>query len=149
MPPLPNMADISRKIVSGEREHPPVANLVGFSLTSMQEGRAAVSFEATEQHTNPMGTLQGGVLCVIADAAMATAFASLLADGESMITVELKINFLKPVRSARLEAVARVIQKGRTIGVVECEVRDDEHNLVAHATSTCMTLTGDRPAASA
>ncbi|MGB7922995.1 MAG: PaaI family thioesterase [Pyrinomonadaceae bacterium] len=138
------MAEISRKIVSGEHEHPPVAHLVGFSLTSIQAGQAIVSFEAKEQHTNPMGTLQGGVICVIADAAMATAFASLLEDHQSMITIELKINFLKSVRSARLQAVAKVIQKGKTIGLIECEVRDQEDNLIAQATSTCMTLTSDR-----
>jgi uncharacterized protein (TIGR00369 family) len=142
--PQMNMAEISRKIVSGEQEHPPVARLVGFSLTSIQDGRATVSFEAKEQHSNPMGTLQGGVICVIADAAMGTAFASLLGEDQSMSTVELKINFLKAVRGGRLQAVANVIQKGKTVGLVECEVRDEEGNLVAHATSTCMTLTGDR-----
>ncbi len=91
-----------------------------------------------------MGTLHGGVLCDIADAAMGMAYGSTLEDGETFTTLELKINFLKPVRNAVLQAVARVVKGGRTVGLVECDVTDDKQELVARATSTCMTLRGDQ-----
>src|SRR3989442_7448104 len=89
-----------------------------------------------------MGTLHGGVLCDIADAAMGMAWASTLDEGETFTTLELKINFLKPVWTGKLTATGRVVQGGRTIGLVECDVVDEKHRLVARASSTVMTLPG-------
>ncbi len=91
-----------------------------------------------------MGTLHGGVLCDIADAAMGLAFASNLAEGESFTTLELKINFLRPVWRADLLAVGRVVKAGETVGLTECDVTDEEGRLVARASSTCMILRGPR-----
>jgi uncharacterized protein (TIGR00369 family) len=91
-----------------------------------------------------MGTLHGGILCDIADAAMGLAYAANLAEGESFTTLELKINFLKPIWRARLRAVGRVVKQGRSTGLVECDVMDEEDSLVARATSTCMTLRGEQ-----
>lgn len=91
-----------------------------------------------------MGTLHGGVLCDIADIAMGVAYSSNLDEGESFTTLELKINFLKPVWKARLTAVGRVVKQGRTVGLVECDITDERGSLVAHATSTCMTLRGEQ-----
>jgi uncharacterized protein (TIGR00369 family) len=90
--------------------------------------------------------VHGGVLCDLADAAMGMAYASALEEGETFTTLELKINFLKPVWSGRLTAAGRVVKHGRTIGLVECDVRDDDGHLVARASSTCMTLRGDAAA---
>jgi uncharacterized protein (TIGR00369 family) len=91
-----------------------------------------------------MGTLHGGVLCDIADAAMGIAYAATLEEGESFATLELKINFLRPVWTGRLTASGRVVASGRTVGLVECDVLDDRGRLVARATSTCMTLRGEQ-----
>ena len=76
----------------------PVARLIGFEAQEIADGRATVTLTAGPQHANPMGTLHGGILCDIADAAMGMAFASTLAPEESFTTVELKINFFRPVR---------------------------------------------------
>ena len=141
---MPKMLENLHKVLRGESPPPPIATLIGFRLTSIEPGRAVVEFEATGRHANPMGTLHGGVLCDIADAAMGMAYASTLEDGETFTTLELKINFLKPVRNATLQAVARVIKGGRTIGLVECDVTDDKQELIARATSTCMTLRGEQ-----
>ena len=89
-----------------------------------------------------MGTLHGGILCDIADAAMGIAYAANLAEGETFTTLELKISFLKPVWDAKLTAEGRVLKQGRTTGLVECRITDETGSLVAHATSTCMTLRG-------
>ena len=64
-----------------------------------------------------MGTLHGGALCDIADAAMGMAWASTLGEGETFTTLELKINFLKPVWSGTLRAVGRVVKAGHTVGL--------------------------------
>ena len=93
-----------------------------------------------------MGTLHGGILCDIADAAMGMAFVSTLAPEESFTTVELTINFLRPVWQARLKAEGIVVQRGRTMGYVECSITDDENRVVAKAASTCMVLRGQKAA---
>jgi uncharacterized protein (TIGR00369 family) len=75
---------------------------------------------------------------------MGLAYAASLGEGESFTTLELKINFLKPIWKARLSAVERVVKQGRTIALVECDVTDDKGTLVARATSTCLTLRGEQ-----
>lgn len=136
------MLDRIEEMVRGELPPPPIARLIGFDLVSAKPGEAVVELQATEAHANPMGTLHGGVLCDIADAAMGIAYSSNLNEGESFTTLELKINFLKPIWKARLRAIGRVIKQGRTVGLIECDVIDEEENLVARASSTCMTLRG-------
>jgi uncharacterized protein (TIGR00369 family) len=136
------MLDAIRKMQSGELPAPPIATLIGFSLREVEPGRAVVEFEADGRHANPMGTLHGGVLCDIADAAMGMAYASTLGEGETFTTLELKINFMKPVWTGKLLATGRVVKNGRTIGLVECDIADAADQLIARASSTCMTLRG-------
>ena len=130
-------------MLSADAPGAPVGKLIGFRPTSIETGTAVFEMEAGPQHANPMGTLHGGILCDVADAAMGTAFASTLGEGESFTTLELKINFLRPFWSGHLVATARTVKAGRTIGVVECDVTDAEGRLVARATSTCITLRGE------
>src|SRR5438128_5802593 len=122
----------------------PIAELIGFSIEEIGDGRAVGSLQSGPQHANPMGTLHGGVLCDLADAAMGMAYASSLDEGETFTTLELKINFLKPVWTGRLVATGRVVKGGHTVGLVECDVHDDKDRLVARASSTCMTLRGEQ-----
>ncbi len=121
---------------------PPAARLIGFDVVRHDPGRAVFEMVAGPQHANPMGTLHGGILCDLADAAMGIAYATELAEGESFTTLELKINFLKPVWNARLRAEAHVVKRGKTVGLVECDVLDEAGSLVARASSTCLTLAG-------
>jgi uncharacterized protein (TIGR00369 family) len=122
----------------------PIARLIGFEAKEIANGRAVVTLAAGPRHANPMGTLHGGVLCDISDAAMGMAFASTLAPGESFTTVELKINFFRPVWEAQLRAEGKVVRRGGTVGYVECEIVDEGARLVAKASSTCMVLRGER-----
>ncbi len=122
----------------------PLADLLGFRVISVQRGEAVIEMETNSNHANPMGTLHGGVLCTIADSAMGIAHASTLEAGETGTTLELKINFLRPVWSDRLRAIGRVIKPGKTISLVECDILDSKERLVARSSSTCMTLRGDQ-----
>jgi uncharacterized protein (TIGR00369 family) len=124
----------------------PVARLIGFEAKEIGEGRATVILAAGPQHANPMGTLHGGILCDIADAAMGIAFASTLAAEESFTTVELKINFFRPVWQTMLRAEGIVVNRGRTVGYAECAITDEENRLVAKAACTCMVLRGEKAA---
>ena len=132
-------------LIQHMRKHQaPIARLVGFSVSESNDGRAAVIIQTGPQHFNPMGTLHGGVLCDIADTAMGFAFASTLDAGESFTTIELKINYLRPVREALLRAEGRVVQRGRTVGYVECDVTDENGKLIAKSSSTCLVLRGEQ-----
>jgi uncharacterized protein (TIGR00369 family) len=141
---MPRMLEQIKMIQRGELPPPPVATLIGFTIGSVEPGRVVMEMNAGPQHANPMGTLHGGILCDLADAAMGMAYASLLNEGETFATLELKINFLKPVWTGRLTATGRLVKVGNTVGLVECDVHDDKDRLVARASSTCMTLRGQQ-----
>lgn len=131
---------------SRRRIPPPIAELLGMTLESATDGTAVIAMEASDRHANPMGTLHGGVLCDLADLAMGAAYASTLAEDESFTTLELKINFLKPIWHAHLRATGRVVRRGNTVGLVECDIADEMGSLVARASSTCLTLRGEHAA---
>ncbi len=138
---------IERRCRVAREEFPaPIGKLLGLRLARSGTGAATVEFEATKRFANPMGTLHGGVLCDIADAAMGAAYRSTLSEGESFTTLELKINFLRPVWNAKLKAEARIVCGGKLIGLVECDIIDEHQRLVARASSTCMTLRGEAAA---
>ena len=124
-------------------EKPPIAKLIGFVIEEIGDGRAVGSMEAGPQHHNPMGTLHGGILCDLADAAMGMAFASTLADDEGFTTVSLNITFFRPVWKSQLRAEARVTNRGRNVGYVECDVTDQKGKRIATANSTCFILRGE------
>jgi uncharacterized protein (TIGR00369 family) len=122
---------------------PPVAELLGIDRVSFGDGKCTMKLEAGEQHANPMGTLHGGILCDIADAAMGMAFVSTCEDGESFTTLELKINFVRPFWTGTLLAHGWVVSRGKTVGLTECDVVDEDNRLIAKATSTVMALRGE------
>src|SRR6185295_8983963 len=137
-------ADMVHRMIRGELPPAPIAETIGMRCVEVRPDFAAFEMEASRRHANPMGTLHGGVLCDLADGAMGVAWASELGEGESFTTLELKINFLKPVWDAKLRAEAKVVKRGKTVGLVECDVRDDKGELVARVVATQMTLRGDQ-----
>lgn len=131
-----------RQVMSGDRPPAPLAALVGYRVTAVESGRARVEVDASARHANPMGTVHGGVICTIADTAMGAAYGATLGEGETFVTLELKINFLRPVQQASLIADAVVVQRGRSIGLAECTVTDGDGRLVAKAMGTLITRRG-------
>ena len=132
--------ELLQRIIAGEVPPAPIAELLGMRMVSAEVGRVTFELDAGPQHSSPPGTLHGGVLCDLADAAMGCTNVSRLAEDESFATVELKINFLKPVWTGRLTAVGELVKAGRTLAVLACRITDESGSLVAYATSTCMTL---------
>src|ERR1700691_950724 len=120
----------AQKMLRGDAPPPPIGRLIGFTLKSIEPGHAVFEMEADERHHNPMGTLHGGIYCDLADAAMGYAYAAALGEGEAFTTVELNINFFRPVRKGRLTAEAKVVKAGSTLGYVECDVKDSDGKLV-------------------
>jgi uncharacterized protein (TIGR00369 family) len=138
------MRPLLEAMMRGEAPPAPVARFLGMRLVAVGDGTATWVVDVDlEKFGNPMGTLHGGILADLADAAMGCAFASTLEEGESFTTLELKMNFLKPVWSGTLTAVGLVVKRGNNVGLTECRVSDGGGSLVAHSTSTVMTLRGD------
>lgn len=133
---------IRRWMESGKQM--PVCKLVGMSIEDVQPSSARCSLVASEQHWNPFGTVHGGILCDLADLTMGMAFMTTLDIGEGLATIELKINYLRPARTGKLTAEAKVSHRGRTTGFVECSITDEAGKLVAKASSTCMVVKDER-----
>ncbi len=119
----------------------PISRLIGFEVAAETDDEVTlVSLDAGEQHANPMGRVHGGVISALADAAMGTAYGRVLLDEEDFSTIELKVNFMRPVKMGRIVAKARMVQRGLRIGFLDCEIHDTRGKLVATATCTCMTV---------
>lgn len=133
-----------RRVISGEASPSPIAKLIGFTHKHVELGLSVLELDTSDRHANPMGTLHGGVICDIADAAMGTAFATTLEDDETFTTLDLTAKFFKPIWNARLRATAQVVKRTRSLGLIECEVTDEAGHLVAKLYSSCMVLRGDQ-----
>ena len=112
----PDVHPLVRKVLASKV---PIAELIGFEVEEIGGGRAVASLNSGPQHANPMGTLHGGVLCDLSDAAMGMAFVSTLAPDESFTTMALSIHFFRPVWQALLRAEAHVVNRGKNVGYVE------------------------------
>jgi len=124
---------------------PAIAKTLGFRLIEVGPGTATMELMAdTEVHANPMGTIHGGVWCDMADAAIGTAHATSLEEGESFTSIDLQINFFRPVWNGRIRAIAKPVNVGRQISRYVCDILRDDDKLVAQVTSTVMTLRGDQ-----
>lgn len=127
----------------GELPGPPIGKLIGFAPTHFALGESVMEMDTDERHANPMGTLHGGIICDIADAAMGTAMGSTLEADETFTTLSLTSNYFKPIWRSHLRATARVTKRTRSLGLIECDVEDEKRSLVAKVFSTCMVLRGD------
>ena len=125
-------------LIQGKVSPPPIAQLLGLKVTDFCEGCTTVEMEATNKHWNPMNTLHGGVYCDLADIAMGFSFLTTLNKDELFTTVDLRINYLKPVSTGKLIATSKIIKRGKRLGYVECEIVNDQGKLVAKASSTCI-----------
>ena len=122
-----------------------ISQTLDIRIIEVGAGVATVEIEAdSDVHGNQQGTVHGGLICELADAAIGTAHSTLMGEGESFTTIELKINFFRPVLKSKLRASAKPIQSGRTITCYTCEIIRDDNKLVAMVTSTVMNLRGER-----
>ena len=113
---------------------------LGARITESEPGRVVLELEAGPEHRHGGGVVQGGVITQIADAAMGMSLATLQEDGIWNTTIELKINFIRPVVSGRMRAVGRVVEMRQTLLFSEADVLDEQGRLVARASSTCMPV---------
>jgi uncharacterized protein (TIGR00369 family) len=123
---------------------PPIANTIGFELVDIGQAHATMKLQTDPAiHGNPMGTVHGGVLCDLADAAIGTAHATTLEVDESFTTIDLRINFFRPLWKDEVRATARAVQLGKTVSFYSCEITRSDGKLVAVVSSSVMTLRGE------
>ena len=129
-----------RGMIAGRHPAPPFARSTGIWLTEADEGRAVFAGLPSEGFFNPIGTIHGGWTSAILDSAMACAVHTTLKAGQAYTTVEMKLNFVRPVlpSSGRLTCEGVVIHRGGTLATSEGRLVDGTGKLIAHGTETCM-----------
>lgn len=136
-----------RAMQAGELPPPPFAVLMDTWITEVSEGRVVFACEPAEYHYNPLGTVHGGVMATLLDSALGCAVQSLLPAGTTYTTLELKVNYLRPVtvKTGTIYAEGKTIHLGGRIATAEARLTDATGKLYAHATTTCIIL---RPSSS-
>jgi uncharacterized protein (TIGR00369 family) len=122
----------------------PISQLLKLSIASIGEAEAVIIIQADSSiHGNQQGTVHGGLLCELADAAIGTAHSTLMRPGESFTSIDLKATFLRPVWQSTLRARAYATHRGRTVSHYQCDITRDDGKVVATVTSAVMTLRGE------
>ncbi len=134
--------DLVTMWLKGERAAPPHCQLAGWRLLGAEEGTATWSMPASQWFCTGFGTFYGGIIALFLDGGINTAVTTTLPPAASFGTLDLKVNFLRPVTAdgRDLVAEATVVHRGRTIAVTTAEVEDADGKRVAMATSSAMIL---------
>jgi len=138
-----------KALQSGELPPPPIAVLMGMWITEVSEGRVVFAAEPAEYHYNPLGTVHGGVMATLLDSALGCVVQSMLPVGIGYTTVELKVNYLRPitVKTGTVYCEGKIIYVGGRIATAEGRLTDAEGKLYAHGTTTCLILRPSSPSA--
>lgn len=112
----------------------------GVRVHSFEEGAVCLELTPRDDLTQFLGYVHAGVVTGLADHAAGAAYASVLPEGRLCMTIELKINFMKPAEGERLVAEAKVISAGRSIGVVQSDVYGEKDGERTHCATTLVTL---------
>jgi uncharacterized protein (TIGR00369 family) len=124
---------------------PPMAKTLGFDLVEIGDRTATIEMQTdVNVHANPMGAVHGGLLADLADAAIGLAHLTTLEEGESVTSIDLRINFFRPVWDEKIRVTAKAVHSGKTISYYTCDVLKSDGKLVATVTSSVMTLRGDQ-----
>lgn len=125
----------------------PFADLMGLAVSRPRDGRCRASFTVAPDHHNPNRVVHGGTLYTMADTAMGAAIHSVLEKDLACVTIEIKINYLKPVHDGRVVCAAKVIQCGRRVAVVEADIKN--HGILVAKTLGTFAVIPRPPASTA
>ncbi len=137
-----------RALQAGELPPPPIAVLMGMWITEVSEGRVVFAAEPAEYHYNPLGTVHGGFMATLLDSALGCVVQSMLPAGTGYTTVELKVNYLRPIttKTGMVYCEGKIIYVGGRIATAEGRLTDAEGKLYAHGTTTCIIMRPSSPA---
>jgi uncharacterized protein (TIGR00369 family) len=132
-------------VARGELPPPPIAELLGMEIVEVGDGRATFATQPHEQHYNPIGVVHGGLAATLLDSAMGCALQSTLETAAGYTTLELKVNFTRPMtsRTGRVFAEAQIVHRGSRVATAEARlISAEDGKLLAHGTSTLLILGG-------
>jgi len=137
--------DFMRSFLTGELPPPPFMQLLGIRIAAVEASSVTFEFDPAEYMYSPLGNVHGGIVTVLLDSAMGCSFHTTLPAGAGYTTLELKVNFARPVvaKSGTLRAEGHVIHSGSRVATAEARLLDSRQKLYAHATSTLMVLHPD------
>ncbi|GAB4009737.1 PaaI family thioesterase [Spirosoma sp. KCTC 42546] len=132
--------DYLQGMMAGLYPAPAIANTLDMGIESVEEGKVVFSIVPQEFHYNPIGAVHGGVFCTLLDSALACAIHSTLPIGTGYTTLELKVNFIRPLtlKTGKVLAIGTLVHAGRSVATAEGKIVDEQGKLYAHATTTCM-----------
>ena len=127
-------------MIAGELPRPPISSLMDFGLGEVEFGRAVFEVVPAEFHYNPIGVVHGGLAATLLDSAMGCAVHTTLPAGVGYTTLEIKVNYLRPLttETGHVRAEGRVIHSGGRTATADGKVVDMNGKLYAHGTTTCM-----------
>lgn len=139
---LPHMSgfDYLRGMMEGTIPGAPIASHISMGLEDVAEGRVTFSCQPNESHYNPIGMVHGGLVCTLLDSALGCAAHSLLPAGMGYTSIEIKVNYLRPVSadSGPLTCTGWVTKPGRRVAFAEGEVLDNQGKTVATASGSLL-----------
>ncbi len=129
-------------IKEGKIKPPPAAVLLGYRVTEVEIGRAVFELEPVEYHYNPVASVHGGVASTLLNSAMTAAIISTLPIGITCSTIEMKVNFVRPITSKTglVRCEGKIIHVGSRTGTAEGKLIDHQGKLYAHGVNTCMII---------
>jgi uncharacterized protein (TIGR00369 family) len=142
--------ELLRAMAAGDAPGAPIADLIGFEPVEAEEGRVVFAAEPGPQHYNPLGAVHGGLAATLLDSAMGCAVHSTLPEGKGYTTLELKVNFTRPITldTGRILCEGKVVHRGGRVATAEGQViAERSGKLLAHGTTTCLILSLDGEAA--
>jgi uncharacterized protein (TIGR00369 family) len=136
-----------REIVEGDKPLAPIMQTMDFKLAEVSKGRAVFTATPAEYHYNPVGVVHGGMAATLLDSALGIAIQSSLPAGTTFTTLEIKVNYLRPMTTTTgpVRAEGTVVHLGRRTAIAEGRITDAVGKLYATASTTCMILQIDQP----
>lgn len=133
-------AEYLKKMASGELPGPPIGNHLSMKLNDVGEGSVTFECHPDESHYNPIGMVHGGLACTLLDSALGCAAHSLLPAGTGYSSIELKVNYLRPIHatSGPLTCTGQVTKPGRRVTFAEGEIIDQHGSTVATASGSLL-----------
>ncbi|HYA94595.1 MAG TPA: PaaI family thioesterase [Thermodesulfobacteriota bacterium] len=128
------------KAISNIVNRSPYFSLLSMKIKELDWGTSVLEVELEEKHLQPFGYVHGGAIASVMDAATFWAVFPQVRDGMGLTTVEIKVNFLAPVREGRLVVKGRCIKIGKTLALGDATIYDAKGNLLAHGTATMMIV---------
>ena len=117
---------------------------IGAELLIVEPGKVEIALPYRSDLTQQHGYLHAGIITTIADTACGYAAYTLMPAGSEVLSVEFKVNLLRPAKGERFAAVANVLKPGRTLTVVRADVfgisESDERELIATMLATMICL---------